>query len=131
MSPLLFVLVAFLLSSMWERAEATTLISSFSLSSQGRQITRLHYADDITLLWLVWGQIFVAKLMLEFLAEVSGLRVNFHKSQLICISMDNWVSKGIYNHGLLDWRVPYYISGLSPYFGGSLMQGAVEGCIEV
>lgn len=89
MAPLLFVLVVQVLSRMWDRAQREGLISGFPIDIGGGHLSHLQYADDTVLFFSgPEEQFFTARFLLEMFHELSGIRVNFHKSFVVGINTE-------------------------------------------
>lgn len=88
LSPILFNLVADVFTKILAKAAAAELISGLLPAVQQVRVVNLQYADD-TLLF-VGNNIHQARNLKWFLSlfeQLSGMRINFHKSDLYCINM--------------------------------------------
>lgn len=88
MSPLLFNIVAEGLNILFERANAESVISGINLSVNGPVISHLQFADD-TIIFCKNNREEVHSIMgiLCTIQLISGLKINFAKSQLCGIGI--------------------------------------------
>lgn len=90
LSPILFNLVADVFTKILTKAATNNLISGMFPAAQTGGVVSLQYADD-TLLFLD-NDIHKARNLKWFLSlfeQLSGMRINFHKSDLYCINLDD------------------------------------------
>uniref|UniRef100_A0A8I6YX80 Reverse transcriptase domain-containing protein n=1 Tax=Hordeum vulgare subsp. vulgare TaxID=112509 RepID=A0A8I6YX80_HORVV len=88
-SPLLFNLVADIFSKMLNKASNHNLISGLLTNAIPGGIIILHYADDIILfLEDSYEKAKNFKWILCCFKNLSGMKINFHKSDLITINVD-------------------------------------------
>ena len=94
LSPLLFDLAVDVLAVLVERAQDRGVISGLASNLLRKGVSILQYADDtILLLENDLEQVRNLKLILCFFEQLSGLKINFHKSDIYCIgdAIDNVV----------------------------------------
>nr|XP_017228424.1 PREDICTED: uncharacterized protein LOC108203774 [Daucus carota subsp. sativus] len=96
LSPLLFDLVAQVLSCMIKKAEQLGIIDGVKISNSSEVITHLQYADD-TVIFIrnSMKSVMGIKSILQGFQLLTGLKINFDKSQLYGIGQDkdlvgNW-----------------------------------------
>ncbi|XP_026398305.1 uncharacterized protein LOC113294100 [Papaver somniferum] len=89
LSPFLFLLVGEALSFMIKQAQEHGLISGFQVAGRGRLISHLQFADD-TLIFLDADveQIKQLRLLLISFEMLTGLKINFAKSQIFGVCYD-------------------------------------------
>ncbi|WOG89446.1 hypothetical protein DCAR_0208684 [Daucus carota subsp. sativus] len=96
LSPLLFDLVAQVLSCMIKKAEQLGIIDGVKISNSSEVITHLQYADDtVILIGNSMKSVMGIKSILQGFQLLTGLKINFDKSQLYGIGQDkdlvgNW-----------------------------------------
>jgi len=89
LSPFLFVLMGEVLNKMIQRAVDLCMIKGISVGTEGVQITHLQFADD-TLIFCeaeVHYLVRIKNILLSF-QSLSGLVVNYNKSGLLVMGMD-------------------------------------------
>jgi hypothetical protein len=110
MSPLLFNIVGDMLSILINRAKAHGQVSGVVPHLIDGGLSILKYADDIVLfLENDFEKARNMKLLLTAFEQVSGLKINFHKSELICFgdaqdSLDQYMEIFGYKQGDLPLR---------------------------
>lgn len=121
-SPLLSVLVSYVLNRFWSRVEEAGLIAGFQVRNWGTHISHLQYADDAILFFSEGKeQLLITRFLLKLLEEVSGLKVNFHKNQLLGIHMeDHSFQREAFILGCQIGQFPI------PYLGLPLIDGAIS-----
>lgn len=79
-----------------------------------RQISHLQYADSMILFALSSEeQLYMIRLMIELHKEVSGLKVNFNKSQVVGINVDEMpLRRASYITGCSPWSFPVTYLGM-------------------
>ena len=89
LSPLLFNLVADALASMIEKAQRNGLIKGVSSHLIARGVSLLQYADD-TVLLIEHDDSYILnlKFLLYCFEWTSGLKINYHKSEVYVIGVD-------------------------------------------
>lgn len=95
LSPFLFNLIVETLSLIIQKATTMGLWEGVGISNGGSKISRLQYADD-TIIFCPprLDYLLNIKKVLIIFQAVSGLQVNFHKSSLIGINMDDqWMQQ--------------------------------------
>jgi hypothetical protein len=89
LSPLLFVLAADLLQVIVNRAASMNLLKA-PIPQREEQFLIIQYADDTLLIMQAEGQqLFFLKALLNSFADSTGLKVNYKKSQMISINVDD------------------------------------------
>lgn len=89
MSPFLFTLVADAFSALMRRAEDRSFTKGFSKGVDGRNIFHLQFADDILcFLDACSDQLLNLKIVLNIFECISGFGVNFSKSSIAGIGVD-------------------------------------------
>ena len=98
MSPLLFNLVADMLAILIERAKQDGQISGLIPHLVDGGISILQYADD-TIIFMEhnFEEAKNMKLLLTMFEQLSGLKINFHKSELFCFGEAKGVQKEYMN----------------------------------
>nr|KYP61675.1 Transposon TX1 uncharacterized [Cajanus cajan] len=96
LSPFLFLIAAEGLNQMVQLAVSLDLWKSFIVGKDKIQISHLQFADDTLLLTQGdWRSLETIKAILQNFELVSGLKVNFSKSNLIGMNMpDQWLEQG-------------------------------------
>lgn len=90
LSPLLFTLVVDAFSALMAQATSTSIIKGFNIGRNRVKISHLQFADDtICFIRDEEQQISHLKLILQIFEKISGLKVNFLKSWLVGIGVDN------------------------------------------
>jgi hypothetical protein len=88
LSPLLFNLVGYVLTRMLIKATEKNLIRGLSTSPR-QEVISLQYADDTILFSDInRDHLMNLKGSLAIYEQLSGMRINFHKSELIPINLD-------------------------------------------
>jgi len=114
LAPFLFTVVAEGLAGLVRQASKINILSGLKIGSKKVYVTFLQYADD-TLFFCEesWSNVVSMKAILRGFEIASGLKINFHKSRLVGINVENTslscYSK-ILNCGLL--RYPFKYLGL-------------------
>ncbi|GKV04880.1 hypothetical protein SLEP1_g16977 [Rubroshorea leprosula] len=95
LSPYLFLLVAEGLNGIISSAINHGLFDGIDIGSRGLKMSHLQFADDSILFGkAVEDNIWAAKSIMRIFELVSGLKINFRKSQLIGINVsEGWMSK--------------------------------------
>ena len=89
-SPFLFILVVNVLAWLLKRADALGLIERIGSLKEYRGILSLHFANDILLLCTEKEEsMLVAKAILLAFEAASRLKINFHKSSIYCLNMND------------------------------------------
>jgi hypothetical protein len=103
LSPLLFVLVADLLQTVLNKAMGQNLILK-PISCACPDFPVVQYADDtLIILKAEAKQLICLKALIHTFAESTGLKVNYHKSNLVPINMDN--ERLIHFAATLNWKI--------------------------
>jgi len=97
LSPFLFDIAVQGLTVLFNRASDSGYFKGLQ-TFQGHHITHLQYAND-TLIFLPndYSSLLHAKRILRWFEIISGLKVNFFKSSLIWINLDNEYTSGLAN----------------------------------
>ncbi|GKV31769.1 hypothetical protein SLEP1_g40435 [Rubroshorea leprosula] len=95
LSPYLFLLVAEGFNGIISSAINQGLFEGVNIGNRGMRVSHLQFADDSILFGkVVEGNIWAAKSIMRIFELVSGLKINFGKSQLMGINVsDAWMSK--------------------------------------
>ena len=95
LSPFLFDIAVQGLTILFNRASDSGYFKGLQ-TSQGHHITHLQYADD-TLIFLPndYTSLLHVKRILRWFEIISGLKVNFYKSSLVGINLDNEYTSGL------------------------------------
>jgi hypothetical protein len=90
LSPILFNIVADMLAILIERAKADNQVSGVVPHLVDGGLSILHYDDD-TILFMEHGleKARNMKLLLCAFEQLSGLKINFHKSEIFCFGEAN------------------------------------------
>jgi len=98
LSPFLFLLVAKGLNIMMKSAVENNLYTSYGVGSSHTVVaSHLQFADDTLLLGAKsWANVRALRAVLNLFADMSGLKVNFHKSLLVGINIgDSWLTEAV------------------------------------
>lgn len=95
LSPLLFLIVAEGLNALIEAAKQAGLFKGAAVGNEKIIITHLQYADDILLIeGAYYSGIRAMKMIMRYFEAISGLKINFSKSSLIGVNVDEgWLSQ--------------------------------------
>lgn len=89
LAPFLFLMMAEGLTGLMRNAVALGLFKGFKVGNGGEEVSILQYADDTLLVGEAsWENLWSMKAILRCFELVSGLRVNFHKSRVIGINVE-------------------------------------------
>jgi hypothetical protein len=118
LSPLLFNLVADMLNKMLSRATQKQMVNGLLDDFRHGGILTLQYADD-TLLFSAFDHSKIRNLkgVLMLFEKTSGMRINFHKGEVIPINLDENNAHGIAH--ILNCpigKLPFKYLGVSPAF---------------
>lgn len=96
LAPFLFLLVAEGLTGLMNGAVSLEKFSGCRIGNEGPQISLLQYADDTIVVGEAsWDNIWVMKSVFRCFELVSGMKVNFNKTRLIGINVDDdFISSG-------------------------------------
>jgi hypothetical protein len=90
LAPFLFLMVAEGLGGLMKKAAASNLFRGFRVGSNGLSISHLQYADDTLCLGeATIGNLWALKAILRGFEMVSGLKVNYWKSNLMGVNVSN------------------------------------------
>jgi hypothetical protein len=91
LSPLLFVMVADLLQSIVNRGYSLNFLKHLLSKDYGQDYPIIQYDDDTLIILLTEAlQIFTLKSLLRSFSNYSGLKVNYNKSFLVPINIDEY-----------------------------------------
>ena len=90
LSPFLFIIAMEPLSALISKMEQADLFKGFRFPNNGLVVSHLNFADD-TIFFMDSNQSSLINLvrLLRCFAVVSGLKVNFHKSQVVGVALDS------------------------------------------
>lgn len=89
LAPFLFLMVAEGLTGMVNKAEEKGVYKGFKVGKHEEKVSILQYADDTLLVGeATWENLWTMKALLRCFELVSGLKVNFHKSRVIGINLE-------------------------------------------
>lgn len=96
LAPFLFLLVAESLNGLMNNVVSLRKFSGCKIGTEGPEISLLQYADDTIVVGEAsWDNLWVMKSVFRCFELVSGLKVNFNKTRLIGINVDdNFLSLG-------------------------------------
>jgi len=115
LSPFLFLLAAEGLNVLMQAVVGVQLFTGYGVGSTNDvQVTHLQFADDALLIgeksWLNARSMRDVLLLFE---EVSGLKVNFHKSMLTCVNVsESWLSDAALVMNCRNGAIPFVYFGL-------------------
>lgn len=90
LAPFLFLLVAEGLAGMMRNVVSLGIFKGFIVGRSGEEVSILQYADDTLLIGeATKGNLWAMKSILRCFKLVSGLKVNFHKSSIIGVNVEN------------------------------------------
>ncbi|GKV25593.1 hypothetical protein SLEP1_g35004 [Rubroshorea leprosula] len=95
LSPFLFLIIAEGINGLVSKAVEKGLLEGVEVGGKGFKITHLQYADDTLLFGTATeGNVWTMKSILRTFELVSGLKINFNKSQLIGVGVkEEWLEK--------------------------------------
>lgn len=94
LAPFLFLLVAEGLTGLLRNVVSLGCFKGFKVGQEGEEVSILQYADNTLLVGEAsWENLWTIKAILRCFELVSGLKVNFHKSRLIGINVDQSFQK--------------------------------------
>jgi hypothetical protein len=115
LSPFLFLLAGEGLNIMMKALMATWLFIGYKLRLNNEvTISPLQFADDTLLVGAkIWANVRALKSVLLLFEEVSGLRVNFHKSMLTGVNVtDSWLHEALMVMHCKYGHLPFLYLGL-------------------
>ncbi|CAL5415136.1 unnamed protein product [Camellia sinensis] len=114
LSPLLFNIVAEGLNILLERAKEVGLIRGVSVGSSELIITHLQFADDtIIFCEAEWEEVVAVKRILRCFELMSGLKINFHKSKVCGVGVQEDIVQVFANKlNCLSQKLPMSYLGL-------------------
>jgi hypothetical protein len=89
LSPLLFNLVVDVFSRMLIKATNHGFLSSFKSSENSEGVISLQYVDDTLFLSHDYASASHLKWLMVCFEQLSGMRINYHKSGLVAINLDD------------------------------------------
>ena len=115
LSPFLFLLSAEGLNVMMTEAVNLNLFTGYTVGAHSATvISHLQFADDTLLLGTKsWANVRAMKVILTLFEVMSGLKVNYHKSMLVGINVDeSWVNQTASVLSCKIGRIPFLYLGL-------------------
>ncbi|GAU47989.1 hypothetical protein TSUD_272340 [Trifolium subterraneum] len=115
LSPFLYLLAAEGLHVMMDAAVSNHLYSPYSIGNHNEVIvSHLQFADDTLLVGTKsWANIRILKAVLSLYENVSGLKINFHKSMLFGVNVnDSWLHEVASVLRCKHGRLPFLYLGL-------------------
>ena len=116
LSPLLFLLVVEGLNVMMQSVVENNLYTGYGVDlASSVAVSRLQFADD-TLLFgeKSWANIRALRAVLTLFADMSGLKVNFHKSLLVGINIgESWLREAASILNCKVGKIPFLYLGFS------------------
>jgi hypothetical protein len=115
LSPFLFLLAAEGLSVMMRAMVQSNIFTGYSVGSTNPSvISHLQFADDTLLMGAKsWANVRALRAVLVLFEKVSGLKVNFHKSMLVGVNInDSWLAEAAAVLGCVVGKVPFLYLGL-------------------
>lgn len=93
LSSFLFLLAAKGLRVMINQAVEVNMFTGYKFGEMGQHISHMQFADDTLIVGgKFWSNIWAFKAILQLFEMPSGLKVNFHKSQLLGVNVDvDWL----------------------------------------
>jgi hypothetical protein len=89
LAPFLFLLIAEGLAGLMRQAVAVGKYNGFKIGNSGKEISMLQYADDTILIGEPsWNNLWTLKAVLRSFELISGLKVNFSKSNVYGVNVD-------------------------------------------
>ena len=116
LSPFLFLLAAEGLNVMMTLVVENNLFSGYTVgTSNTTVVSHLQFADDTLLLGTKsWANVRALRAVLTLFADMSGLKVNFHKSMLTSINIaESWLNEAASILNCKVGTVPFLYPGLS------------------
>jgi hypothetical protein len=108
MSPMLFNLVGDVLTRMLAKAASQGLVRGLASFLRGEGVISLQYANDTILFSNIeHHHLKNPKWVLALLEQISGMRINFHKIELILINLEQSESIGLRTSFLSSARFPH------------------------
>ncbi|GAU29337.1 hypothetical protein TSUD_227080 [Trifolium subterraneum] len=115
LSPFLYLLAAEGLHVMMDAAVSNHLYSPYSIGNHNEvNVSHLQFADDTLLVGTKsWANIRILKAVLSLFENVSGLKINFHKSMLFGVNVnDSWLHEAASVLRCKHGRLPFLYLGL-------------------
>ncbi|XP_028111966.1 uncharacterized protein LOC114310213 [Camellia sinensis] len=114
LSSFLFNIVAEGLNILLERAKEKGLIKGASIGHKELKVSHLQFADDtIIFCEATWDEIIMIKRILRYFEIISGLKINFHKSIVCGIGVEEGLVKEFATKlNCLSQRLPFTYLGL-------------------
>jgi len=104
LSPFLFSLVADAFSSLMSKSMSSSLIEGIQIGREGVHVSHLLFADNIICFLKDSNeQVFHLKYILKIFETISGLKVNFSKSSLVGIGVEEGVAYHYAFSNVLKW----------------------------
>jgi len=116
LSPFLFLLAAEGLNVLMKSAVDNNLYTGYEVgTSNSVVVSHLQFGDDTLLLGTKsWANVRALRAVLTLFAEMSGLKVNFHKSLLVDINIgDSWLIEAASILNCKVGKIPFLYLGLS------------------